>query len=88
MTAEQTRAYPPQPCRERLDVRGLLCPLPVIRTQERVATLAVGTSLDILATDPGVLQDIPAWCRVHGHSLVATARDDSCIRITIEVCET
>ena len=74
--------------RNRLDVRGLLCPLPVIRTQERVATLSTGTLLEILATDPGVLQDIPAWCRVHGHSLVATARDDTCIRITIKVCGT
>ena len=72
----------------RLDVRGLLCPLPVIRTQERVEALAAGSLLDILATDPGVLQDIPAWCRVHGHNLVATTRDDRCIRITIEVCET
>ena len=72
----------------RLDVRGLLCPLPVIRTQERVADLATGTLLDILATDPGVLQDIPAWCRVHGHTLIAVERDGACIRITIEVCET
>lgn len=79
---------PAQVSRDRLDVRGLLCPLPVIRTQDRVATLATGALLDILATDPGVLQDIPAWCRVHGHALIATERDGACIRITIEVCET
>ena len=74
--------------RQRLDARGLLCPLPVIRTQERVHDLAPGTLLDILATDPGVLQDIPAWCRVHGHIVVSTEQDRGCIRITIEVCET
>lgn len=74
--------------RRLLDVRGLLCPLPVIRTQERVATLETGTLLNVLATDPGVLQDIPAWCRVHGHTLIAAERDGACIRITIEVCET
>ena len=88
MTARQTEAGAAQGNRQRLDVRGLLCPLPVIRTQDRVESLAPGTLLDILATDPGVLQDIPAWCRVHGHSLVATSRDQACIRITIEVCET
>ena len=85
---DRKEARPAQGDRHRLDVRGLLCPLPVIRTQERVATLAPGTLLDILATDPGVLQDIPAWCRVHGHALIATERDSACIRITIEVCET
>ncbi len=55
-----------------MDTRGLLCPLPVIRTQDMVKTLAVGTFLDVLATDPGTLHDIPAWCRVHGHRLVET----------------
>ena len=56
---------------ESLDARGLLCPLPVIRTQDRIRNLSVGTLLEVIATDPGVLQDIPAWCRVHGHELVA-----------------
>ena len=54
-----------------LDARGLLCPLPVIRTQERIRTLEPGDRLEILATDPGVLADVPAWCRVHGHTLLA-----------------
>ena len=74
--------------KRRLDARGLLCPLPVIRTQDCVADLPEGTLLEILATDPGVLQDIPAWCRVHGHNVVATAQRRGCIRITIEVCDT
>ena len=56
---------------ESLDARGLLCPLPVIRTQDRVRNLPEGTRLEVIATDPGTMQDIPAWCRVHGHSLLA-----------------
>jgi tRNA 2-thiouridine synthesizing protein A len=51
----------------RLDAIGLLCPLPVIRTQDAVAGLSPGTRLEVLATDPGALHDIQAWCRVHGH---------------------
>lgn len=53
--------------RARLDALGLLCPLPVIRTQEKVKSLAAGTELEVLATDPGAVHDIQAWCRVHGH---------------------
>jgi tRNA 2-thiouridine synthesizing protein A len=43
----------------------------VIRTQERVRTLAAGRQLEVVATDAGTLEDIPAWCRVHGHELMA-----------------
>jgi tRNA 2-thiouridine synthesizing protein A len=55
-----------------LDVRGLLCPLPVIRAQNRVKELRSGELLDVVATDPGTLHDIPAWCRVHGHVVIDT----------------
>ena len=55
-----------------LDTRGLLCPLPVIRTQEHIKQLSTGVEFTVLATDPGTQADIPAWCRVHGHELIAT----------------
>lgn len=55
-----------------LDARNLLCPLPVIRTQDRVAALAPGDLLEVVASDPGALQDIPAWCRINGHRVVET----------------
>ncbi len=68
-----------------LDARNLLCPLPVIRAQDRVATLAPGDILEVRCTDPGALHDIPAWCRINGHSVVATARHDREIVISIRV---
>ncbi len=55
---------------ETIDARGLLCPLPVIRTQDAIKQFVPGTVLEVLATDAGTLQDIPAWCRVHGHELL------------------
>lgn len=71
--------------KSKLDARGLLCPLPVIRTQDEIKTLAVGDVLEVVATDPGVLHDIPAWCRVHGHRLLATETNDNEFRFCIEV---
>jgi len=53
-----------------LDTRGLLCPLPVIRTQDRINSLPSGSTLEVVSTDPGALHDIPAWCRVHGHTVL------------------
>ena len=58
--------------RHILDARNLLCPMPVIRTQDRVKALNTGDILEVRCTDPGALNDIPAWCRIHGHSVVET----------------
>ncbi len=70
-----------------LDARGLLCPLPVIRTQDAIKRLATGDVLNVLASDPGTLHDIPAWCRVHGHRVAARGDDaERLFRFRIEVC--
>lgn len=55
-----------------LDLRRLLCPMPVIRVQNRVADLEPGTLVEAVCTDPGALNDIPAWCRINGHRLLQT----------------
>jgi TusA-related sulfurtransferase len=68
-----------------LDARGLLCPLPVIRVQDRIRSLAPGTLLDVIATDPGTLHDVPAWCRVHGHEVLEAIHENRLIRIRIRV---
>ena len=69
----------------QLDVTGLLCPLPVIRTQDRVVTLKQGDVLSVRCTDPGALLDIPAWCRIHGHELLSTQESEEEVLICIRV---
>lgn len=69
----------------RLDATGLLCPLPVIRTQDRIKRLAAGDELEVTATDPGTLHDIPAWCRIHGHAVLAAEREGDACRFRIGV---
>jgi len=68
-----------------LDARRLFCPLPVIRTQDAIAALQPGDTLEVTCTDPGALHDIPAWCRVHGHTIRATRSAQGEIIIDIEV---
>lgn len=68
-----------------LDVRRLLCPMPVIRTQDFVAELKVGDHLTVIATDPGVKNDIPAWCRINGHRVLSIKEVDDEILINLEV---
>ena len=54
----------------QLDARRMLCPLPVIRAQEKVEQLVAGDTLTVYCTDPGAIHDIPAWCRINGHEVV------------------
>jgi len=68
-----------------LDASRLLCPLPVIRVQDRVAELAPGDRLTVTATDPGALNDIPAWCRINGHRVVSARQEGGEVIIDIEV---
>jgi len=70
-----------------LDTRGLLCPMPVIKTQNAIRKLTVGDRLTVLATDPGVLHDIPAWCRINGHKIIDQGQQNREISILIEVCD-
>lgn len=66
-----------------LDVRKLLCPLPVIRVQQKIKSLETGDTLVVFATDPGVLYDIPTWCRLNGHTVVKTEQLPKEIHIEI-----
>lgn len=68
-----------------LDARRLLCPLPVIRTQNRVKDLQPGDTLEVICTDPGALADIPAWCRMYGHEVLDTQRSNVEVRITLRI---
>ncbi|WP_455207824.1 sulfurtransferase TusA family protein [Kaarinaea lacus] len=69
----------------RLDARNILCPLPVIRTQNAVQELHKGDRLTVICTDPGALNDIPTWSRINGHKVLDMTNDNDLITITIEV---
>ena len=60
----------------KLDVRRLLCPLPVIRLGQTIETVNANEIIELIATDRGVLYDVPAWCGVHGHQVVKTWHHD------------
>ena len=68
-----------------LDARRMLCPMPVIKTQDKVNQLAPGDRLTVICTDPGALNDIPAWCRINGHQVLETKQVDDEVILLLEV---
>lgn len=73
------------PSEETLDCHRLLCPMPVIRVQDRVAQMQTGDLLTAVCTDPGAMQDIPAWCRINGHQVISTEQHGEEYLITLRV---
>lgn len=69
----------------KLDARNSLCPMPVIKTQNRVAELQPGDQLEVTCTDPGALNDIPAWCRINGHQIIETREENDEVIIVVQV---
>lgn len=57
-----------------VDARRLLCPMPVIRLQDCINQLPPGSEVRITCTDPGTQNDIPTWCRINGHRILASSQ--------------
>jgi tRNA 2-thiouridine synthesizing protein A len=73
----------PQPI--EVDVRGLRCPLPVIRLAEAARDAPAGTRITVLASDPAARHDIAAWCRMRGQELTAITEADEYLRFVVRV---
>jgi len=56
----------------RLDCRGQKCPQPIIELGRRIADVAVGELVELLADDPAAGPDVAAWCRMRGQELVVS----------------
>lgn len=66
-----------------LDLKGLLCPMPVVKLSQAIKNVSVGGIIEAIATDPGVLADIPAWTRSTGNELVKMERQEKVIRFLV-----
>lgn len=53
-----------------VDARNLLCPMPILRTDAAINKLEIGQIMEVQATDPGLINDLPAWCAVNGHEML------------------
>lgn len=59
-----------------LDVKGLNCPLPILRTKKTLAEMESGQILRVVATDPGSLKDFPAFAKQTGNELLGQAEEN------------
>jgi tRNA 2-thiouridine synthesizing protein A len=67
-----------------LDLKGLSCPIPVIRTAKVVKILAPGEAVEVLTTDPGSVPDFRAWSKATGNPLLESGEEGGVFRFVIQ----
>jgi tRNA 2-thiouridine synthesizing protein A len=66
-----------------MDLKGLPCPMPVVKVSKGIKEIAVGQVLEAITTDPGSLADFPAWARMSGNEILNTIQGEGIIRFFI-----
>ncbi len=67
-----------------MDLKGLPCPMPVVKVSKGIKEIEVGQVLEALTTDPGAITDFPAWARTSGNEIVKTVQGNGNIKFYIK----
>lgn len=67
----------------KLDLKGLSCPLPIVKTAKALRDLRPGELVEVLATDPGSVPDFTAWARSTGNELVERTEEGGVYRFVL-----
>jgi len=59
-----------------IDCLGLYCPMPIIKTAEKIKEIEPGQILEIVADDRGIVEDMPNWCKTTGHEFLGIEGDE------------
>jgi CoA-disulfide reductase len=67
-----------------VDVSGLTCPMPIVKLKKGIDSLESGQVIELHVTDRGALNDLPAWSKNAGHTILKTEQDDKLIKFWIK----
>jgi len=67
-----------------MDLKGLPCPMPVVKVSKGIKEVEVGQIIEAVTTDPGSLADFPAWAKTSGNEILKTDQGDGSITFYIK----
>jgi len=67
-----------------LDLKGLPCPMPVVKISQEIGSVKVGEVIEVHTTDPGSLSDFPAWAKTTGNEVLETKQGNGVIQIFVK----
>lgn len=75
---------------KKLDVRGLKCPIPIVKAKKEIDAMSPGDELEVTATDPGSVSDFQGWVKTNKHALLKeqrTVQDETGREVYVHVLE-
>jgi tRNA 2-thiouridine synthesizing protein A len=69
---------------QTLDCVGLYCPMPIVKTSQKIKELKPGEVLEIIADDKGIKQDMPAWCQTTGNECMGIEESGGEIKVYVK----
>jgi TusA-related sulfurtransferase len=67
-----------------MDLKGLACPMPIVKVSKGIKEIAIGQVLEAQTTDPGSLADFPAWAKMSGNEILKTEQEGGTIKFQIK----
>ena len=67
-----------------MDLKGLACPLPIVKVNQRIKKMEIGQIIMAETTDPGAHADFPAWARTSGNEIIDIVKGDSVSKFYIK----
>ena len=67
-----------------LDCVGLYCPMPIVKTADKIKQLKQGEVLEVVADDKGIKQDMPAWCQTTGNEFLGVEEEGGEIKVYVK----
>ena len=68
----------------KLDCFGLLCPMPIIQTAQKIKEMKKGEVLEVVSTDEGIKADMQAWCRQTGQEFLGLEEEDEVFKVYVK----
>jgi tRNA 2-thiouridine synthesizing protein A len=67
----------------KIDCFGLLCPMPIRQTAQKLKEMNIGEILEVTSTDAGIREDMPAWCRQTGQEYLGLEEEGDTIKVYV-----
>jgi len=68
---------------QTLDVKGLACPMPIVKLAQAIKNIEIGQIIEVLATDPGSVPDIAAWSKQSGNEILKHEKEGKVLKFYV-----
>ncbi|MRI35302.1 response regulator SirA [Endozoicomonas sp. OPT23] len=68
-----------------LDLKGMSCPLPLLKAKQAMSKMQSGQVIRVVATDPGSVRDFASFAKISGHQLLASEEDSGVFIHTLKL---